>query len=132
MNKLGDFSYSNFKIADKTISIKNIEYQQGSSQLEYYSKQNLKKISKLILENKDSILYIVSYDLNNIKRAELRVKNIKKFMLSEFNDIGFNDIRIAWFKSPRKIRVDNKISKKDVYVNFFTTKSYRLRAKFNC
>lgn len=121
LNKLDDFTYSNFKIANEIVAIQNMDYIGKSNEIEYYSKQGLKKIAKVLHENKDHTLYIVSYDVNDIKRAEIRVKNIKKFILSEFDDIEFSDIRIAWFKSPRNIEVDKKIFKQDIYVNFFTT-----------
>lgn len=121
LNKLEDFEYSNFKIGQETVSIRNMDYLPNSNDIEYYSKQGLNKIGKRLLEDKDITLYIVSYDTNNLTRAEKRVKNIKKYLLNNFSDIDFENIRIAWFKTPRKIEVDKKIFKKDVYVNFFTT-----------
>jgi hypothetical protein len=98
-----------------------MDYLPNSNDIEYYSKQGLNKIGKRLLEDKDITLYIVSYDTNNLTRAEKRVKNIKKYLLNNFSDIDFENIRIAWFKTPRKIEVDKKIFKRDVYVNFFTT-----------
>lgn len=120
LNTMGDFTYSSFKIGEDIVTIKNMDYLTNSNTLEHYSKQALKTIAEKIKENKNLTLYIVSYDNEDLKRAELRVKNIKKYFLSEFPEIEFSDIKIAWLKNKKKIKVGKKSFTQDKYVHFFT------------
>jgi len=121
LNALGDFTYSNFKIDDKILSIKNINYISGSDELEFYSKQSLNSIGNILLDNKELTLYIVAYEKENLKKAEIRVKNIKKYLLSLFPEINFKQIKIAWLQTSKNIKVGKQRFAQDSYVNFFTT-----------
>lgn len=121
LNKFGDFTYSNFKIGDESASIRNMNYLEKSNELETYSKWSLNKISELIKDKDDLTLYIVSYDKNSLKNAEIRVKNIKKYILNKYPEIPFSSIKIAWLKTHKKIKVGKKEFLQNIYVNFFTT-----------
>lgn len=120
LNKLGDFTYSNFKIGDKRVGVKNISFLNNSTKLEHYSKNSLKMIMNQFSENEDLTLYIVSYDKTNLKKAEQRVKSIKKFILEKFPDVESTKIKIAWLKTSKEIKVGNASSIQNNYVNFFT------------
>jgi tetratricopeptide (TPR) repeat protein len=122
INKYGDFSYSNFKIGDKILSIRAIEYLPRSNSLEYYSKESLKRIGMLINEDKDLTLYVITYEKDDLKKAEIRVKNIKKYLLTKFPEIKFSQIKIGWFKTSKKIKVDKQVYKLNSYTSFFTKK----------
>lgn len=121
LNRYGDFTYSNFIIGEKTASIRNMNYLNNSNDLESYSKESLDKISELIKTRKDLVLYIVSYDKSSLKTAETKVKNIKKYLLNKYPEIGFSNIKIAWLKTNKKIKIGKKEFSKNQYVNFFTT-----------
>lgn len=120
LNKLGDFTYSNFKIGEEIASVKNIEYLDETENIEYYSKKSLRTIANMMLENKNLTLYVVSYDKNSLTKAEKRVKNIKKYILSQYPEIEFSDIKIAWLKTDKKINIGKSSFKQNKYINFFT------------
>ena len=122
LNKFNDFTYSNFSIGDKIISIRNMDYLENSNEIESYSKQSLNIIGKLLLENKNLKLNIVSYDKDNLKDAEIRVKNIKKYILNKFPEIDFSRLKIGWVKTKKIIKIRDKNFDQNQYVNFFTTK----------
>lgn len=125
LNKMGNFKYSNFKIGEEVLSTRKIEFLEKRNEFEYYSKASIRNIAKKLIElnslkENNLTLYIVAYNKENKKQAEKKVKEIKRYILKEFPDIKFADIKIAWLKTDRTITVDKKKIIQSEYVNFFT------------
>lgn len=119
LNTLGNFEYTNFKIGENTLSIKNISYL-DNNELEYYSKKSLNKIANEIIADKDLTLYLISYEKSDLIKAERRVKNVKRYLLTKFPEIEFSRIKIAWFDKNKTIRAGKNKFTTDSYMNFFT------------
>lgn len=120
LNNLGDFSYSNVKIFNKTIPIKNITYLKDSDEFEYYSKESLKKISQLLSANKKESLVIITYEKDKPKKAERRAAILKDYLLSLNPEINPSQILTKWKKRERIIKRDKKTYKLNSYVHFYT------------
>jgi tetratricopeptide (TPR) repeat protein len=125
LNKMGNFEYSNFKIGEEILATRKIEFLEKSIELEYYSKVSIRNIAKKLvelnsLEENNLTLYIVAYNKENKKQAERKAKEIKKYILREFSDIKFDDIKIAWLKTVNTINVGKKKFTQSEYVKFFT------------
>lgn len=118
LNRLGDFTYSNFKIDNKTVSIKNIKYINGKNRLDNDSINSLNFVSKPLLDNKNLILTVTTYEKESIQKAKARAELIKNSILKSTPEIAPSQIVLKWKEREINIKRGENSYKLDSFVKF--------------
>lgn len=121
LNQTGDFEYRNYIIGPRTVSLKQIRFLDGNSEIAPESKPSLDVLGAILTNNPEITINIIVYQNKNKKLAEPRAKNIKYYLLSHFPAVAANRLKPSWFTMPEVIRTyGNSAHKLDEAVNFFS------------
>lgn len=122
LNALGDFEYQNYRIGDKMISFKSVQFEPFSAKILKGSKPSLDHLGAEFAKMKKFLLHIVAYQKNNIKLAEAKTKSVKRYLLNKFPGINSKQIKLSWFDVPKTVKAGRKKYSLDQAINFFTEK----------
>lgn len=122
LNALGDFSFQNFTIGIRTVTLKKIAFQPFSSRLVSSSLPSLKLVGEILDNMNPGTLQIVWFQKKNIELAKKRSQSIKKYIEESTSGLNPERIQISWFDVQDEIIVDDKKVIKDESVQFFLTK----------
>lgn len=120
LNALGDFSYRNYLIGKRTVTLRKIYFEHFSSKIWESSYPSLDVLGSILNNNRSISICIVAYQKNNKKLAEERAKSIKKYLLRNFPEIKFTRFLVSWFDVCEKIKIGKKQFKEEESINFFT------------
>ncbi|MEN8189519.1 MAG: tetratricopeptide repeat protein [Thermodesulfobacteriota bacterium] len=122
LNGLKDYSYRNYQLAARKVTIEKIWFEPFSAKIDPSSHPSLELIGTIFKNLNKGTLQVVVYQKNNRKLAEKRAVSIKKFLLKKYPEIKKNKIRVSWFKQPEKLRQNRKTHVIDESVSFFITR----------
>lgn len=125
LNAIGNFEYHNHIIGIYTIVLKDIKFEAFTSKIKLESKSSLDLLSKVLQKNKKIDLHIVSYLVGNSSLAKERAKSIKKYILKQNKNIDSKRIKLSWFKSSKKIKVNKKKYEYYEFIDFITVTKKR-------
>ncbi|MFC1829773.1 tetratricopeptide repeat protein [Thermodesulfobacteriota bacterium] len=120
LNKLGDFSYRNYLIGLRTVTMRRIQFEPLTTELTSDSKDALKFLGEVLANAQNVSIHIVAYQKNNKKLAEQRAKSIKKYLLDRFSKLTSDRLKVAWFGVPETIKVGRKRFQENESINFLT------------
>lgn len=128
LNELDNFSYRNFPIHSRIITIGKIYFEPFSAEIARGSRSSLDLVGAVYegFKKKGKVrgakLHIVVYQLNNKKLAKEKAKNVKKYLLENFKDLKSKDIGISWFETAEKFRKNKGVRRVDDSVVFFVSR----------
>ncbi len=123
LNEKGVFDYRNYLIGRRAVTLKKIEFEPFTAILTQDSRKTLDYLGGIIRRQKtDLSCQLVYYQENNLALAEARVKSVKKYLLRRYSSLPSNKIKVAWFKTPEKIKAGKKVYYLNESLNLFTTK----------
>lgn len=122
LNSLDNFSFRNYTLLSRTVTIEKIYFEPFSAEIEPASYPSLELMGTVFSNMRKGRLQVIVYQLKNKALAKQKAKNIKKFLLNNFPELQSKQIGISWFDSPEILQTSKK--KKKIYdsVNFFITK----------
>ena len=121
LNILGDFSYRNYTLLSRTVTLEKIYFEPFKADIVKSSRASLSLIGVIFNNMQRGKLQIVVYQLKNKKMAKQRALSIRKYLLKEYPEIKKENIGVSWFASPESLRVQKKNKKIDESVSFFVT-----------
>jgi len=127
LNYLGDFSYRNYLIGARTITLRKIQFKPSIDTLTYTDKKSLIFLGSVLKYMKDVSIHIVVYHKKNNQLAEKRAKSIKRFLLKRIGSKGFHRLKVSWFDVPERVRVGGRTFRQNESVNFITAVSKKRR-----
>lgn len=119
LNRLQDFSYRNYRLGARTVTIEKISFQPFTAELERGSTPSLKLIATIFKNMHKGSLQVVVYQKNNKVLAKKKAQSIKRHLLKNNPEISTKDIGISWFSQPEKITIQGKKLSVDESVSFF-------------
>ncbi|MBU1139890.1 MAG: tetratricopeptide repeat protein [Proteobacteria bacterium] len=119
LNSLQDFSYRNYRLGARTVSIEKIAFQPFTANLERGSSPSLKLIATIFKNMHKGSLQVIVYQKNNKALAKEKAQAIKKHLLDNNPEITKKDIGTSWFSQPEKITIQGKKLSVDESVAFF-------------
>ncbi len=122
LNALGDFEYQNYRIGYKSLPSKSIQFEPFSANLLKSSRSTLNTLGKEFIKRNNYFLHIIVYQKNNLKLAQARAKNIKKYLLAKFPVIDSERITVSWFSVSKIIKTGGKNHLLDEIVILYTEK----------
>lgn len=120
LNLQGDFSYRNFIIGKRNITLRSVTFKPGTDVLDGKSKPSLHVISAMMRINTKLRLHIVTYDQGETGRAKARAKAIRDYMLSGNPDIDSKRLPLSWFGTAEIINAGDAEFSRNESVNFIT------------
>ena len=122
LNSLDNFSFRNYRLASRTVTVEKIYFESFTSQIDKDSHPSLELIGAIFSNMKKGRLQIAVYQLKNKELARQKALSIKKFLLKEYPNVNGKDIGVSWFGSPEIIKRTKGEKKLNDSVLFFTTK----------
>ncbi len=104
LNALGDFSYRNFVIGYRRVTLKSIRFQPGTSILLSESLPSLDVLGSMLTINKRIILIAKVYKSKNLFLAKKRAKKIKDYLLDKFSKISSSRIKLEAYGHSERIK----------------------------
>lgn len=120
LNLHGDFTYRNFIIGKRNITLKSMTFKPGSSDPDAQSKETLHVISALLNTNKDLTLNIVSYVDGDAAQAKAYAQSIRDYVLAGHPGIGAQRLPLSWFGTAETVEAGDRTFSLDKSVNFIT------------
>ncbi|MDK9708088.1 MAG: tetratricopeptide repeat protein [Desulforhopalus sp.] len=120
LNSLEDFSYRNYQLGLRTLTLTEIGFLPLSATLSAAALPSLDLLGGTVAAMEKGTLQIVVYQQNNLQLAKMRAMSIRDYLESQFPKLQVpSRIRISWFDVPEEITVlDKKLVRKES-VQFF-------------
>lgn len=120
LNRLGDFSYRNYLIGKRTITLRQIQFKSGSDRLTSEDKDSLAFLGSVLRYATDVSIHIVAYKNKDKQLAEKRAKSVKKYLLGYLENKGFHRLKVSWFGTSEQVHVDRRTFRQNESINFIT------------
>ncbi len=122
LNQLGQFSYRNFTIGYRRVTLEHIPFPPGSAKLLPQGKPSLQVLGTILSINDKISLEVVCYKSGDLSLAAARAKAVKDYLLQQFPKIKPSSIGARGIGQKEKIRTGNKVHFLDDSTTFVTTK----------
>ncbi|WP_419788384.1 tetratricopeptide repeat protein [Pseudodesulfovibrio sp.] len=119
LNLLGDFSYRNFIIGRRNVTLKSMAFKKWSSELTLDSKESLHVIEAMMKTNKTLVLNIVAYKKGDLKAARAMALEVRHYILSG-RRVEASRLPVSWFDSSEIVEMGGKRFALDDSVQFIT------------
>ena len=120
LNALGDFSYRNFNIGYRRVTLRNISFTSGTAKIYSNAKPSLKILGKILSINKKIALKIMGYQKGDPVLAKARAKAVKDYLLKNFQDIDPSRLTYDGYGRAERVKIKNKIYVLDESISFVT------------
>lgn len=122
LNQLGQFSYRNFTIGYRRVTLEDIPFPSGSAKLLSQGKPSLQVLGTILSINDKISLEVVCYKSGDPSLAAARAKAVKDYLLQQFPKVKPSRIRPRGIGHKEKIKTGNKVHFLDDSTTFVTTK----------
>jgi len=122
LNQLGDFSYRNFTIGYRRVTLEHIPFSPGSAKLLSQGKPSLQVLGTILSINDEIFLEVVCYKNGASALAAARAKAVRDYLLHEFPRLKPSRIGARGIGHKEKIQVGSKRYLLDDSTSFVTTK----------
>jgi len=119
LNSLDDFSFRNYTLRSRTITIEKIYFDPLDVEITKGSLASLELVGAIYKNMKKGRLQLVVYQLNNKHLAKQKVIKMKRFLLKKYPEIDKKNIGISWFGSPEIIKTSKGKKKTNESASFF-------------
>jgi len=119
LNQLGDFSYRNFIIGGRNVTLRTMEFKKWSGELEPESKESLHVIEAMLNANSKLVLHVVAYKKGDLAGARDMAQRVRDYIL-EGRKADSRQLRASWFDTPEEIEVEGTSHSLDKSVQFIT------------
>ena len=122
LNQLGDFSYRNFTIGYRRVTLERIPFSPGSTKLLSQGKPSLQVLGTIMTINDEIFLEVLCYKNGASALAAARAKAVRDYLLEEFPQLKPSRIGARGIGHKERIQVDSKRYLLDDSTSFVTTK----------
>ncbi|WP_338667997.1 tetratricopeptide repeat protein [Pseudodesulfovibrio methanolicus] len=120
LNLHGDFTYRNFIIGKRNVTLLSMAFKPGTSVLDADGWASLEVLSALMQVNKGLVVDIVAYVKGNAPLAKARAAAIRDYMLNAHPDVDRSRLPLSWFGTAENVQVGDKTFALDQSVSFIT------------
>ena len=120
LNDEGDFEYRNHILGHRQVTLKSIQFEPFSANLEKTSRPTLDLLGTVLINKQELVLHIVSYQKNNSKLAKARALSIRDYLKGKFSKIVPSQLKVSWFGEHEQVKVSEKKHTLDQSVIFIT------------
>lgn len=109
LNALGDFSYRNYLIGQRVLTLRTPEFKKGKPDMTYKSMASTSVIAAIMEENKRLRINVVTFVNGDKELAKKRSFEIRRQLLAGHPDINYSRILLSWFDKPDKIKTSEGV-----------------------
>jgi len=109
LNRLGDFSYRNFTIGYRRVTLEPITFRPGTATLLSQGKPSLQVLGTILSINHEIFLEIACYKSGDPALAAARAKSIRDYLLQEFPRIKPSRLGVRGIGSKERIKAGSKV-----------------------
>ena len=120
LNQLGDFSYRNFTIGYRRVTLESIPFKPGTASLLSQAKPSLQVLGKILSINHEIWLEIFYYKSGDPALAAARAKAVRDYLLQEFRQIKSSRLGARGISRKERIKVGGKVYLLDDSTTFIT------------
>ena len=120
LNSLGDFTYRNFILGKRNVTLRTLKFKSGSAKSELEGNLSLRLLAAIMTSDMGAAFHIVAYCKDNPELAKERAAKIKKHILNAHPGIASERLPLSWFGVPEVIKRGGKIYKLDDSIRFIT------------
>jgi tetratricopeptide (TPR) repeat protein len=122
LNQLGDFSYRNFTIGYRRVTLEQIPFPPGSAELLSQGKPSLQVLGTILSINDKIWLDVVCYKNGDPTLATARAKAIRAYLLKEFPRLQPSRIGAQGMGFKERIKTGSRVYLLDDSITFITTR----------
>lgn len=122
LNSKGDFTYRNYAIGPRLLTLEWVQFEKGDSTIHDDAKPSLHVVGSMLESNKALSLVIESYYKGDESLAKERADSVKRFILNAYSDVEPDRITARFFGRPERVLADKKIYYLDSSIVFKTVK----------
>jgi len=122
LNQLGEFSYRNFTIGYRRVTLEHIPFSPGSAKLLSQGKPSLQVLGTILSINDKIRLEVVCYKNGDPALAAARAKAVRDYLLQEFPRLKPSRIGARGIGSKERIKAGSKMYSLDDSTTFITAK----------
>jgi len=122
LNQLGDFSYRNFTVGYRRVTLERIPFSPGSAKLLAQGKPSLQVLGTILSINDEIFLEVVCYKNGASALAAARAKAVRDYLLEEFPRLKLSRIGARGIGHKERIQIGSKRYLLDDSTSFLTTK----------
>ena len=119
LNLQGDFSYRNFIIGKRNVTLRAMAFKPWSDELVLESKESLHVIEAIMKENPKIVLHVVAYKKGDIKGARVMALGVKDYIVSG-RVVAPERLLPSWFDSVEVVEMEGRSLTVDDSVQFIT------------
>lgn len=120
LNLQGDYTYRNFILGQRNVTLRSMAFKPGTNDLVLESKESLYVIAAMMDANEKFKLHVVAYMDGNAAAAKARAAEVKKAILSGNPHLDPNRLLLSWFGTAETIEQEGKTFTLDESVQFIT------------
>jgi tetratricopeptide (TPR) repeat protein len=122
LNRLGKFSYRNFTIGYRRVTLEHIPFPPGSAKLLSQGKPSLQVLGTILSINDKIWLEVVCYKNGDPSLATARAKAVRDYLLQEYPRLKPSRIGVRGIGRTERIKTGSKVYLLDDSTTFITTR----------
>lgn len=105
LNLQGDFTYRNFIIGNRNVTLRSMAFKPGTDELEMDSKESLHVVAAMMETNDALALHVVGYVDGDAARARNRAQAVRDYILSGHPNLDPARLPLSWFATAETMEV---------------------------
>jgi len=120
LNLQGEFSYRNFILGKRNVTLKSMTFKPGTNDLVLSSKESLHVIAAMMSVNKKLDLHIVGYKKGDTATAKAHAESVRDYILAGRPEFDPKRLPLSWFGTAEQVSMGGKTFPLDDSVKFIT------------
>ncbi|MGL1861649.1 MAG: tetratricopeptide repeat protein [Pseudodesulfovibrio sp.] len=120
LNLQGDFSYRNFILGKRNVTLKTMTFKPGENYLVLESKESLHVIAAMMSVNKKLDIHIVAYEDGDAATAKARAESVRDYILAGRPEFDPQRLPLSWFGTAEVVERGDKTFHLKESVQFIT------------
>jgi tetratricopeptide (TPR) repeat protein len=120
LNRIGDFSWRNHIFGLRTVTLRAVEFEPGSTKLTQEAKASLNVVGAMLTDSPGLNLHVVVYVKGDKTLARDRALAIRTYVSKMYSKVEPSRLTPSWFGVPEIIKIDGKPHSRPQSVAIFT------------
>ncbi|MCK8604185.1 tetratricopeptide repeat protein [Desulfoferrobacter suflitae] len=120
LNSAGDFTYRNMILGLRKVTLRTIQFEPGTAQLQSSSLPSLDVVGSMLSNNQNLTIHVVVYVDGRKELARKRAFRIYQTLLDRFPRVQADRLLLSWFGTGERIKVGSRAFREKAEVNFIT------------
>ena len=120
LNRQGDFTYRNFLLGNRNVTLKNITFKPGINEPDKQSRESLQFVAAVLKNNKSLKLHVIAFHASGAGVAKARARAVREYILSQQDGIDPARLPLSWFGQAETVETSGSTVKLGESIAFVT------------